>query len=118
MVGSPVPVVLEGEETAVLGWLTDRMEAICERHGVNEPPGADSLLPLNKKLDCYVDVLDAFDSSSEANSHEAMAVKLLLNRVYNREYRHAVVALSWSQVGVLDCLLRLRGIGAANKQQN
>lgn len=117
VVGSAVPVYLEGEEMAVLTRLTDRMAAVCDRHGVNEPPGAESPLPLSEKLDLFVDVLDAFDSSSEANNQETMSVKLLLNRVYNREYRHAVAALSWSQVGVLDCLLRIRGIGAANKAE-
>lgn len=117
MVGSPVPIYLEGEEMVVLTRLTDRMEAICDRHSVDIPPGADSPLPFNTKLDFFIDVLEAFDSSSEANSQETMAVKMLLNRVYNREYRHAVAALSWGQVSVLDCLLRLRGIGAGNKAE-
>ncbi|KAL4099784.1 hypothetical protein PRIC1_007583 [Phytophthora ramorum] len=95
--------------------LNHRGLAMYDKHGVNEPPGRGSTMPLNKKLAFFLDVLKVHDTSSPEIKDLPLAEKMFLNRRYNNTYRHAVDTFSASELSQLHALMRTHHVGNSNR---
>uniref|UniRef100_H3H8M2 MYND-type domain-containing protein n=1 Tax=Phytophthora ramorum TaxID=164328 RepID=H3H8M2_PHYRM len=95
--------------------LNHRGLAMYDKHGVSEPPGRGSTMPLNKKLAFFLDVLKVHDTSSPEIKDLPLAEKMFLNRRYNNTYRHAVDTFSASELSQLHALMRTHHVGNSNR---
>lgn len=84
---------------------------IYEKYGVDEPPGKDSDMPVNKKIPLYVEWLQFYDSGSDKYRGHDLSLRVFLNRCYNNAYRHCVENFKESELDLLHAEMESLQIG-------
>jgi hypothetical protein len=100
-------------DDSTLRSLTELTAQIYHRYGISEPPERNSKMSSKKKINFFLDMMEAHDTSS-THANAPLTHKMLLNRRYNNTYKHAVDVLSQAECVRLHTLMGIRRIGAQN----
>lgn len=106
---------MDGDTLAALRPYNEAHSALYTKYGIVEPPTRGSTMPVNAKIEFFLEYLELYDSSSAKNATAPLPVKLFLNRRYNNTYKHALEHFTRAELARLDAQMRARKISATYK---
>jgi hypothetical protein len=92
---------------------------VYEKFSLVDPPGPDCSLSPDRLAEFFAEMLQLYDSGSEANKGLPHSIRMLLNRHYNNTYVHLRNTFPGGEIiERVHSLCRLRSIGDAFRNSN